>query len=277
MSPIGSRPESTAPVFDRLVGGHFTEGQEYAAWRPRGTGDYLLVHTIAGAGLFGAPGGDLLVEAGDAVLLRPGLPHDYRTAPGADAWEFDFAHFHPRAEWLPLLEWPVRLGGPGLIHTDGEVRVRVGSGLRRSAGLRLGALPRAELFAVNALEEALLWLDTQNPLTSRTDERVLRVIEHVGSHLAEPLDVGTLAEIAHLSPSRLSHLFSEQLGISPQRYVERERMTVAKQLLDLTNRPVAAIAREVGCDDAQYFSGRFRRFAGVTPSDYRRRGRLASG
>ncbi|TXN32395.1 helix-turn-helix domain-containing protein [Lacisediminihabitans profunda] len=275
MSLNRSRPESPQPVFDRVVGGHFAEGPEYATWRTGGTDDFLLIHTVAGGGRFGAPDGELLVEAGDAVLLRPGLPHDYGTALGAELWEFDFAHFHPRAEWLPLLDWPVRLGGPGLIHAGGEVRRRVGSGLRRSAGMRLGALPRAELFAVNALEEALLWLDTQNPLASRTDERVLRVIEHVGSHLAEPLDVDTLAEIAHLSPSRLSHLFSEQLGISPQRYVERERMTVAKQLLDLTNRQVSGIAREVGWDDPQYFSGRFRRFAGVTPSAYRRRGRGA--
>lgn len=57
---------------------------------------------------------------------------------------------------------------------------------------------------------------------------------------------------------------AEQLGISPQRY-ERERMSVAKQLLDLTNRPVSSIAREVGRDDPQYFSQRLRRFAGVSP------------
>jgi AraC family transcriptional regulator of arabinose operon len=274
-----SRPhrDSAHPVVHRLVGGHFAEGPEYAAWRAGGTDDFLLMHTVAGAGLLGAPGGDLLVEVGDAVLLRPGTRHDYRTAPEAGHWEFDFTHFHPRAEWLPLLDWPVVLGGPGLIHTDGEVRNRVGSGLRRSAGMLHGALPRAELFAVNALEEALLWLDTQNPLTSRTDERVVRTIEHVGSHLADALDLASLAAVAHLSGSRLSHLFTQQLGISPQRYVERERMAVAKQLLDLTNRPVSSIALAVGCNDPQYFSQRFRRFAGVSPSDYRRRGRLATG
>ena len=143
--------------------------------------------------------------------------------------------------------------------------------LRRSARVRFGSTVRDELFGVNALEEALLWLDTQNPRRTRTDERVLRVIEHVGAHLAEPLDVPRLAEVAHLSPSRLTHLFQEHVGISPRSYIERERMLVAGQLLDLTNRSVASIAREVGWDDPLYFSQRFRRFAGVSPSAYRGR------
>jgi AraC family transcriptional regulator of arabinose operon len=126
---------------------------------------------------------------------------------------------------------------------------------------------------MNALEEALLWLDTQNPLTTRTDERILRVIEHVGAHLGETLDIERLAQVAHLSPSRLSHLFHEHVGTSPRRFVERERMLLAGQLLDLTNRSIAAISRDVGCDDPLYFSQRFRRFAGLSPSAYRARGR----
>lgn len=268
--PASAHPsESKHPVFSRLAPGYFREGTEYATWRTNGTSDFLLVHTVSGGGRFG----ETPVGAGDSVLIRPGVRHDYATAPGAHRWEFAFAHFNPRADWMPLLDWPTTGDSIGLIHTDGEVNRRVTAALRRSARTASGGLARAELFAVNALEEALLWLDTQNALTTRTDERVLRVIEHIGAHIAEPLDIDTLAHIAHLSPSRLTHLFGEHLGISPQRYVERERMLLAQQLLDLTNRPIAGIAREVGWHDPLYFSQRFRRFAGMSPSDYRREGR----
>jgi AraC family transcriptional regulator of arabinose operon len=266
-----AREESTQPQVSRIVSGHFREGPEYSTWRSRGTADYLLIHTYSGAGRIGGEGGELVVTEGHAVLLRPGVRHDYSTDPAHGRWEFGFAHFHPTADWMPLLAWPVTLGWLGHIHSEPEAHRRVSAALRRSTRTHLGGLVHGERFALNALEEALLWLDTQNPLTSRTDERVLRVTEHVGAHLADSLSVETLAALVHLSPSRLTHLFTEHLGISPQRYVERERMLLAQNLLDLTNRSVADIARYVGCDDPLYFSRRFHRFAGVSPTQWRAR------
>jgi AraC family transcriptional regulator of arabinose operon len=104
-------------------------------------------------------------------------------------------------------------------------------------------------------------------------ERVLSVVEYVRDHIAEQLSAQRLAAVAHLSPSRLSRLFTLQLGVTPQQYVERERMLLAQQLLGLTNRPVGEIARQLGWDDPFYFSKRFHRFSGLSPSDYRATGR----
>jgi AraC family transcriptional regulator of arabinose operon len=265
------RHEAKHPEVNRMLGGFFREGSDYSTWRSAGTDDFLLIHTTAGSGRLGSAGGDLYVTVGDSVLVRPGVRHDYGTTSGSPVWEFAFAHFHPRSEWMPLLDWPDSGGGIGLIRTDGDVHRRVVTALRRGGRVRSGAMVRDELFGMNALEESLLWLDTQNPLTKRTDERVLRVIEYIGVHVNERLDLHKLAQVAHVSPSRLTHLFQEHVGISPRRYLERERMALAAQLLDLTNRSVGSIAREVGCEDPLYFSQRFRLFAGVSPSAYRER------
>ncbi|MEO3755562.1 helix-turn-helix domain-containing protein [Streptomyces sp. B6B3] len=269
------RAESRTFVIDRVQGGHLNEGPDYATFRSRGTDDWLLIHTMAGSGQVAGPDGALRTAVGDAVLLRPGSLHDYATAPGAGLWEIVFSHFHPRPDWLPLLDWPQPVSGVGRIHAQGEVHQRVVAALLRSARVRAGGLRQAVAFAQNSLEEALLWCDTQNPqnpLTAHLDERLLRVIDHVDAHLSEPLTVDRLAAHVHLSPSRLTRLFAEHLGISPQRYVERQRMARAKQLLDLTNRPVAAIARELGWRDPLYFSQRFRRLTGRSPTAYRHRG-----
>ena len=186
-------------------------------------------------------------------------------------WTLVFAHFHPRAEWLPLLDWPIRAGTIGYIHSPDEVHRRITAELRRTA--RAGVRPQlqSKLFAVNALESALLWLDTQNPLRGRTDARILRVMEHIASHLDGDLSVTALAKVAHLSRSRLTHLFSEHLGASPQRFVERERMARAAQLLDFSDLSIGEIARAVGWDDPLYFSQRFRASHRMSPTAYRRR------
>ena len=49
------------------------------------------------------------------------------------------------------------------------------------------------------------------------------------------------------------------------------RMARARQLLDRTAAPVAEIAREVGYEDPFYFSRRFQRHHGMSPTQFRRR------
>jgi AraC family transcriptional regulator of arabinose operon len=266
------RAESWTPVVARVFGGYLAEGPEYSTFRRHGTEDWLLIHTISGSGrLVGADGTVVLPGVGDAVLMRPRTRHDYGTAPGAAGWEIVFSHFHPRHEWMPLLEWPQPVPGIGRITAEGEVHRRIVDALHRSGRASRGALARAELFAVNALEEALLWCDAQSQLGVRIDERLLRVIDHIDAHLPDSLDVAGLARVVHLSASRLTHLFRVHLGTSPQRYLERQRMIRAMQLLDMTSRPVASIARELGWVDPLYFSQRFAKFTGASPTHYRLR------
>ena len=123
------------------------------------------------------------------------------------------------------------------------------------------------MFAVNAVEAALLWCTTSDPGAGLLDPRVLAAMEDMAGRLAEPITVAELARRADLSPSRFAHLFAEQVGVSPMRYLERQRMRLAEQLLDLTPRTVAEIARTVGYDDPLYFSSRFRAYAGMATDD----------
>ncbi len=264
-----SPAETPHPHVIRVIAGEFAAGGDYSTWREQGTADWLLIHTIAGAGRVAGPAGDVITAAGDSVLLRPHLRHDYGTA--EVSWTLAYAHFHARAEWAPLLDWPIRGGGVGFVHAPSEVRLRILGGLRSCAAFSAGSMPQSELLAMNSLESALLWLDTQNPLRGRMDERLLRVIAHIGSDLAADLSIQALTAVAMLSPSRLSRLFTDSLGVSPQRYVERERLARAAQLLATTDRAVGDIARDVGLSDPLYFSRRFSRLHGISPTAYRRR------
>lgn len=264
---ISGRQEAFHPHIVRVDSGEFTEGPDYDTWRAHGTTDWLLLYTIEGSGRIVSAGGCFETVPGDAVLLRPGVLHDYGTAYAH--WTLAFAHFLPRAEWMPLLQWPGVAKGAGRLHTGATVRPRVLSALRKSARSSTAAFMQSELFAVNALETALLWLDTQNSTHGRMDDRIRSVVEHIETHLSDDLSVPTLARIVHVSPSRLSQLFRDGLGVPPQRYVETERLARAAQMLTATSRSVGAIAHDVGWNDALYFSRRFRRLYGKSPTAFR--------
>ncbi|WP_375425032.1 helix-turn-helix domain-containing protein [uncultured Friedmanniella sp.] len=264
--------ESFVPLVSLLQAGTFTEGPDYTTWRSRGTTDWLLVHTVDGQGRFGSPGApDLVAQPGDLVLVRPGVLHDYGTERGRGLWQLQFVHFHPRTDWLPLLDWPEVRPGVRRLRPHGEVRRRIEEALTRTVAVSRSGLTHAELFGVNALETALLWAATQRPDHSELDERVLRVVEQVVARLAEPWDVTALARLGGVSSSRLTHLFRTQLGVAPMHFVEQQRMAAARQLLELSAQPVAAVARAVGYPDPLYFSTRFARATGCSPTAYRRR------
>ncbi|MGL5852276.1 MAG: helix-turn-helix domain-containing protein [Phycicoccus sp.] len=264
-------PLTLVPEVRRLSGGHLVETEGYRVSRPRGTTDWLLVHTLGGRGRFGTDdSGDVLVGPAEVVLVAPGTPHDYGVEPHLQHWQIGFSHFHPRPEWQFLLDWPQVAPGVGRLRLDTEVERRVRSAWDVVFFWSRSEQAHAELFAMNALEQVLLWCDTQNPRAVPLDARILRVLEHIDRHVAEPLTVAGLSGVAQLSTSRFAHLFTAQVGLPPAAYVERQRIARARLLLENTGCSVADIARSVGFADPLYFSARFRHAVGVAPSHYRR-------
>ena len=268
------KTEETHPEIAQLVTGRFRETAGYEAWRARGTDDWLLIATLGGGGRFGGEGAQFTAAPGDLVLLRPGTRHDYGVAPGAPFWELLWTHFHPRPDWAPWLLWPE--AAPGLSRltlTDPDLRGRVFARFAQAHDLAIGALRHRETFAMNALEEVLLLCDLGNPRArpARLDPRVEAALGFLCRRLAEPVGLDDLAAHAGLSVSRLARLFRQEVGLTPQQYLEGQRLHRARQLLELTARPVAAVAAEVGYENPFYFTLRFKRSTGLSPRDYRRK------
>ena len=273
---MARRPVTPHPEVRHVGTGHFDEGPGYETYRPTGTGDWLVILTLAGGGRIAHAAGRIVTRPGDAVLLRPGALHDYRTDKQRGRWELRWAHFRPHPHWMPWLAWPGEdaLDPPGLrrlrIDEPGAFQ-RIDGALAEADRWRNAPIPRAEMFALNALERMLLYADAVNPLTSGRplDDRVQKTLDYLRDHLDAPTDLETLARHAHLSASRLSHLFREQVGLTPLQYLERLRIDRARQLLELTAHPVGHVARRVGFDNPFYFSLRFKKHTGQSPRHYR--------
>jgi AraC family transcriptional regulator of arabinose operon len=256
-----------------LYGDYYERDRSYANWRPRGSGDYLLIYTTAGGGRFVTGTGCHVSRRGDAVLYAPGELQDYSTDPRAGVWKLLWAHFTPKPAWQMWLSWPVNAEGVKTIRLGGgEVGRRFSGAMRDIVSLSRRPIPEAMDLAFNSLEAALLWARTT---VSRQgwyalDARVRRAMSHLIDHFREPFSMSELARHCGLSSSRLAHLFKEETGTSPQQYLEVHRIQQACSLLRITNRGIAEIASDVGYADPFYFTHRFRRHTGKSPSGYRR-------
>ncbi len=79
-----------------------------------------------------------------------------------------------------------------------------------------------------------------------------------------------VADEVHVSQSHFSTLFSQETGLTFTQYLTALRLGKARELLTTTALRSSQIAREVGYNDAHYFSYLFKKHTGVTPSDFRR-------
>jgi AraC-like DNA-binding protein len=93
----------------------------------------------------------------------------------------------------------------------------------------------------------------------------------------DPLDVPTLARVAHLSPAHFSREFRRTFGEAPHQYLLTRRLERAAALLRNTDRSVAYVCAAVGLQSVGSFTTSFRRVFGVTPAAYRAARPPASG
>jgi AraC family transcriptional regulator len=91
-----------------------------------------------------------------------------------------------------------------------------------------------------------------------------RVRDYVVAHLAEPIDVTRLAEIAGRSSFHFSRVFARSVGATPHRYVVHLRLQRAIELVREGQAGLAEIAAATGFADQSHLSRWVRRVHGVS-------------
>lgn len=102
---------------------------------------------------------------------------------------------------------------------------------------------------------------------------LLRAKDLIDRRYAESLDIATLAREASASEAHFIRSFKRAFGETPYRYLARRRIERAQELMRGTDRPLTAIALDVGFDTPSSFSRAFRQITGKPPSAYARRWR----
>ncbi len=116
----------------------------------------------------------------------------------------------------------------------------------------------------NAIREQLLgYFGVDAPVHSPADARLRELMRQIGAE--GPMGLHSAAAHVHLSPSRLRHLFREQIGITWSRYLlwERNKRAVRHALQGAT---LTAAAHAAGFSDSAHFTRSFVNLFGLTPS-----------
>lgn len=92
---------------------------------------------------------------------------------------------------------------------------------------------------------------------------------YILDNLSQPLSVKAIARAATLSEFHFLRTFRQAYGLSPNQFIQQQRLQKAVYLLSVTKAPISEIATACGYSDLQYFSRTFKRYFGLPPSQYR--------
>ncbi len=102
------------------------------------------------------------------------------------------------------------------------------------------------------------------------DFRILDVLNYVDVHAGEELTNPVLAGIAKMATNAFTRLFTEEVGLSPQKYVKKKRIDKACVLLHHSNLTIEEIAIQTGFADRYHFSRIFKQIVDVSPAKYKK-------
>ncbi len=209
-----------------------------------------VAHVWGGSSLAWIDGHEVLVAGECVVVIRPGVAHACNPAPGS-GWSYTLA----------LLDRDLRgMEDPYCILPSTEPLCEAFQSLLQDRSQGLATL----LDALESIEE-----DGADPVRATPAHALRRVMAHLRSHVASPLDLSALGAVAGLSKYHLVRAFRAAYGLTPHAYHLNLRVNEAKARL-AWGEDLATVAQECGFCDQGHFTRVFARCVGMTPGAYRR-------
>ena len=226
--------------------------------------DYFMLAVVDSGGMFFRYNGmEFEVHAGETILLDCRLPHTYGAVGGVS---FRYIYFRGGSseEYYRLLA-----GERGyFVRPARSVEVQ-------SAVQSIFALVTDTTYDEHRISAQLYRILAELAVQDGRKESVqntavLRAIAFMEHHFSEKLSIEQIADQVNLSEYYFSRLFRRCTSMSPHAYLVNLRITMARQLLSVSQKSVERVAEECGFHSTTNFIRSFREHVGCTPKQFRR-------
>lgn len=142
--------------------------------------------------------------------------------------------------------------------------------VRRDYGAKIGNLVAQRLVVAPHREGGQAQF-VPRPMAPHRDGRLAKLMESLRAHPALPHTLSSMAQHAMMSPRTLQRQFQDATGLGPVNWLIRERVAIAKELLESPDTPLAQVAELAGFGSEESLRRHFRRLVCTSPGAYRLR------
>lgn len=240
--------------------------------RKGGRDDYMLIYVHSGEMLLRSnKTEDIIISEGDCYLYRPGEDQLYRSI-----------------DSNPVKSFWIHFSGYGVTEVLNSLNINDTSFFKGKVNNELSSIIKMtidethykkygyEIIAAALLMQCLAVIsrnDTNNYTTSRlknTCGNIELTLDYIYTHYTEDIKIYELAKISGLCVNRYINVFKGFTGLTPKEYIINFRLKKSCEIFNSTNFSVKQVSNMVGFQNQLYFSRIFKKYIGVTPSEYRK-------
>ena len=225
--------------------------------RENGRYDYQLIYVSSGEVLVDRS----ILKSGDYCIFAPNNPQFY-TYLAREGSRYFWVHFTQNG-LDELFGREALLSG---VHSA-EIRQNELDTLFQSLSISARRTAEKDSQYEEALLYSILLLLSESRVGAFPFFRAKKELENIKSEKS----VSELASLYEMTPEHFIRSFKKAYGRTPQNYRTQYLLTQAKNLLSDTRLSVSNISEICGYSDQYYFSRLFKRYTGVTPTEYRSR------
>lgn len=234
--------------------------------------EYILHFISDGRGIFTCGGQTWHLSRGDVFLIKPDT-EVYYEADGSNPWSYLWVGFNG-------IKAPAYLSYAGL---EGDtVTCRCENTPLIFTYIQQMIICRQLTYSNELKREAALLhilsaLIDEYRVTLPKEERydypykiyVEQAIDYIQRNYKSNVKINDIASYIGIDRSYLTNIFKNAMNVSPQEYLMRYRMEQAEVLLARTEKKIGEIAWSVGYSDPLTFSKMFKKYKGVSPTEFR--------
>ncbi|MBQ9132096.1 MAG: helix-turn-helix domain-containing protein [Clostridia bacterium] len=242
---------TTLPFVLATVGSTSNQGQ---VLRPRGWEFHEFIWVTDGTGLFCVQDEQFVLQKGEGIFLRAGVPHSYQGKDLATAW-CTFWMSDQTLDYLRVPDW---------------IRYKTPKNQERE-NLQLQAFAMGDSTALTRSAAGYSYvIDFFSNILPTDDSVIAQVLRLLERRYAEPLTLTEIADTVHMDRYALCRAYKQARGVTVMTDLQRIRVAKAKRFLKYSTDPVEAVGRMCGFESPSYFGKRFREMEGCSPSEYRK-------
>lgn len=249
--------------------GYYPKAAAHYTSRKKGLPENFLFYCVDGSGWYKIEDQKYEVGAYEFFILPQNVKHSYGSNDN-NPWSIYWVHFGgDMLAYFNSIQTVQTYFKPHHVKSSSEIFSCFNNIYK---ALELGYSKDNLLFANMCLSHFLsLFIynarhfTVSNNKLSCVDQAILYMRENINKNIS----LNEFSSLYHYSPSRFSGLFKEKTGYAPIDYFIQMKMQKASQLLDFTDQSVKEISINMGFDDPYYFSRRFSKVIGMSPTQYR--------
>ena len=240
---------------------------------PEGRNDYQLLYIAAGKGEFYFKGSKepTIVTKGNMILFRPGEPQVY----------YYYAVDKTEVYWVHFTGWKVEeyLERYELPHDENVFYTGVSPDypwiynqmIRELQLQRVNHEDMISLYMHHIFITINRYIKERRETKNDTINDIERAAHYFKDNYNKQLSIEQYAKEHLMSVNWFIHSFKSVMKMSPMQYIISLRIAMAKGYLENSTKNIAEISNEVGYENALYFSRLFRKYTGMTPTEYRKK------